>query len=545
MAPPRFDSRAGLPGASSSPEGKRGRHSLETLPVLEDIQVSARPGDLISASERAATNWVAHTPKERRPATTGDDEETTPEPWGQPVAPSRLQGNEGGRPLSASPEDYRQRVGYSTPVDVGRKRAVGRSSAARGDDAVQELAAGDVDIATASELQLCDEDLAESAVASLAACIAGNRALVSLDLSGAERATQHTMAVLCGALEGHPTVSHLDIHGMPLHPRNLGALLAANAVITTLDLYGCYDAREALSDGCWVALRYDLLEHGDPVASKGEVLAAHVDSEGVWRVRGAAVPAAQLRRACYSEIGATALLADGLKDNKALLHLNLALPGGAAAATLAPALLAHPSLLSFNSLPLRTPAGAGDAFALTVAHLAGRTEVALLADRWLAPPLGEAPLALTNGGYNFASLAELRLSGAAGGLDAGAMQALFQALTRQGRRRQQVVGAGEGEPAGVGQGGCALPLQTLVVTSASVPAEAVASVLRSHDGLRTLELSGVTDSAFAPGVAHAADLSAVLRSLAVPREAGAGDHSTSGLWLQELGVPTNLQVRQA
>ena len=67
MAPPRFDSRAGLPGASSSPEGKRGRHSLETLPVLEDIQVSARPGDLISASERAATNWVAHTPKERRP----------------------------------------------------------------------------------------------------------------------------------------------------------------------------------------------------------------------------------------------------------------------------------------------------------------------------------------------------------------------------------------------------------------------------------------------------------------------------------------------
>jgi hypothetical protein len=576
-----YASRAGLTGSSSA--GKPSRESLDTLPVLDAREITARAGgDLLSDAERAATQWVAHQPV-GSPSALARTRGAEPQPrWGHAVAPSQLDVGERRRPASANASEYHQHVAHSAPVEVARERAAGRVLAmrgGRGGGGAQQLT-NDIDLATDQQLELSDADFAEPAVAAVAAALAGNRSLISLDLSGAGRATQHSMAVLLLALEEHPSLSHLDVHGLPLHPKNLSDFLRRNERLESLDLYGCYDAREELTDGCWVALRYDLHEHGDLVAMKGDIVCAqrdHTQDEAgaaatSWRVHGAAVPACQLRRACFSAPDSLALLSAGLRANRGLLHVNLALHGSASTASLAPAILAHPKLVSFNSVPLRAPPntvalashsedGGGRpqaAFALSVAHLAGLTEMSLLAERWLAPPLGQAPITRAGaevsggGGYSFASLVELRLDGSGGGLDSGAMQLLFQGLTRQGRRYESATGQRQIADAdtpdsessgyvddGGGGGGAAVLLQTLVVDGAVVPAESVACVLRSHSGLRTLELSGVTDSPYASGMPHPADLAAVLRSLA--QTADGHDQGTTGLWLQEVGVSQRLQ----
>ena len=549
--------RAGLPGHSSPDKPAVRSGSIDVLPVLSPATVSARPGDLLSDAERAATDWVSHREAPTALAlSTGAAEAEPPARWGQAVAPARLEdAGERARPSSAS--EYHRSVCHSALVEVARQRAANRVLAMRGADAT-DAADTAADLATAQQLELSDADVTELSVASVAACLAGNRALVSLDLSGAVvGATQHSMAVLLLALEEHPSLAHLDVHGLPMHPKNLSSFLQCNSRVESLDLYGCYDVREELTDGCWVALRYDLHEHSDLVARKDDVVCARRDGSrrDSWRVCGAAVPAAQLRRACFSDAGSLALLADGLRSNKGLLHINMALHGGGCATSLASTILAHPKLVSFNSVPLRAPAGggaggAGGGFALTVAHLAGLTEMSLLAERWLAPPLGQAPivrqLAPAGGvaGYGFASLVELRLDGSGGGLDSGAMQMLFQGLTRQGKRLGQITAAADVVAAtagdgGVGGGGGAVALQTLVVVGAVVPAESVAGVLRSHSGLTTLDLSGVTDSPYATGVPHAGDLSAVLRSLAQTPDGH--DQGTTGLWLKEVGVSQELR----
>ena len=117
------------------------------------------------------------------------------------------------------------------------------------------------------------------------------------------------------------------------------------------------------------------------------------------------------------------------------------------------------------------------------------------------------------------------------------MQLLFQGLTRQGKRHSEGKTDGGGDLPG---GGAATQLQTLAVEGAVVPAESVACVLRSHRGLRTLELSGVTDSPYAAGTPHPADLAAVLRSLA--QTPGGRDQGIPGLWLQEVAVGQRLQL---
>ena len=552
----RYASRTGLPGSSAADKPRESRESLETLPVLSPEQVTRRPGgDLLSDAELAETTWAAHRQLQSPIAMPQSPR------WGQAVAPSQLEVGQRKRPASASAAEYHQRVGFSAPVQVARDRAIGRVLAARGEAQPQ------CDRFSAERMEATDADLAEPQIAAVAAAIAGNRSLISLDLSGAGRATQHAMSVLLLALEEHPSLAHLDVHGLPVHPRNLSDFLRRNERLESLDLYGCYDASEDFTDGCWVALRHDLHEHGDLVARKDDIVRLRRDtretaSAAAWRVHGAPVPASQLRRACYSAADSLALLSAGLRGNSGLLHLNLALDRGACAASLAHAILAHPKLASFNAVPLRAPANAGaplasegdprDAvFALTVAHLSGSTEMSLLAERWLAPPLGQAPILRTRPrkestavdggmasiGYSYAALVELRLDGSGGGLDSGAMQLLFQGLTRQGKRHSEGKTDGGGDLPG---GGAATQLQTLAVEGAVVPAESVACVLRSHRGLRTLELSGVTDSPYAAGTPHPADLAAVLRSLA--QTPGGRDQGIPGLWLQEVAVGQRLQL---
>eukprot|EP01043_Picozoa_sp_COSAG02_P027018 COSAG02_NODE_1574_length_11880_cov_13.431675_9_plen_1461_part_00 len=556
----RYASRAGLPGSSAA--DRPSRQSLETLPVLSPPQLTRRPGgDLLSDAEATGAKWAAHQQLEPSIAKASSTNSRPQSPrWGQAVVPARLEGGQMKRPASASASEYHQRVGFSAPVHVDHDRVKGRVLAARG-----EIQPQCDSIAAGQRMELSDDDLVEPQLASIAAAIAGNRSLIFLDLSGAGRATQHTTSVLLLALEEHPCLAHLDVHGLPVHPRNLSDFMRRNEHLESLDLYGCYDAREVLTDGCWVALRHDLHEHGDLVARKGDIVClrrgkADVGSATDWRVHGAPVPATQLRRACYSAAGSLALLAAGLRGNRGLLHVNLAVDS-ACAASLAPAILAHPKLVSFNALPLRAPTNASLAsesdprdavFALTVAHLAGSTEMSLLVERWLAPPVGQAPIlrvqptgstavrgAAPSNVYSYAALVELRLDGAGGGLDSSAMQLLFQGLTRQGKRDGRGNEEDNGSGRGLAGGSAATQLQTLVVDGAIVPAESVACVLRSHRGLRTLELSGVTDSPYAAGMPHPADLAAVLRSLAQTPDGN--DQGTPGLWLKEVGVCQRLQ----
>lgn len=554
----RYASRHGLSGSSST--DKPSRESLDTLPVLSPPQISRRPGgDLLSDAELAATKWVAHQQVEDHSTQAIPKSAKATPRWGQAVAPSQLEVGTRQRPASASASEYHQRVGFSAPVEVARDRARGRVLATRGEVQFQCDALG-----TEQRLEVCDADLAEPHTTVAAAAIAGNRSLMYLDLSGARRATQHITSVLLLALEQHPSLAHLDIHGLPLHPKSLSDFLSRNERLEMLDMYGCYDSSEELTDGCWAALRHDLHEHGELVAKQDDIVCLRRDTSTTpsttrWRVHGVPVASIQLRRACYSAVDSLALLSTGLRRNRSLLHINLALESGAWAVSLAPAVLAHPKMASFNAVPLRAPvqAGAslagesashGSAFALSVGHLAGATEMSLLAERWLAPPHGQAPIlranpsgtaavagASTSIGYNYASLVELRLDGTGGGLDSSAMQLLFQGLTRQGRRSEN----DSNSSARVGGGCGAAQLQSLVVDGAIVPAESVACVLRSHRGLRTLELSGVTDSPYASGTPHPADLAAVLRSLA--QSPDGCDQGTPGLWLQEIGVSQRLQ----
>ena len=348
------------------------RGSLDTIPVLSELQTSRSPpsawGPIGDAKSVPGSDW-------RHADFFLSDKAEVSE-----LEHARAIRRAGGAPREAS--DF--------------KRVVGAGFAEKPCPPAGERGMLDSEtyIVTMKALQLYAYDLVNpSGVAQL---LQKNTGLRSIDLSGAETIQSHTVEVLCAALEEHPSVQHLDLHGLPAHPRSLSSLLARNSTLRSLDLYSCFDPTAKLHDGrcahvscvsvgksqscmvgSWVRLKADLHEQGELVAEKGAlgvVCAVKERRTGTvtgWRLFGAAVDARQLKLACYSGGGrssSVAVLASGLAANTGLRHLNLALGdltgasgncAGAAAGSggaerqLLSALRAHPTLHSFNAVPLR------------------------------------------------------------------------------------------------------------------------------------------------------------------------------------------------
>jgi hypothetical protein len=469
---------------SDHPYGRGPRRSLDTLqlPDPQSDGLSRGPPDARSSPVPVHALLTALSPPTSR--TTFLDEEVDVSAREHAAA---LVGS--GPPRR--PDDFRRTVGFATAEEGGARH--------RGALDAEAYAA------SVREVRLFASDLRPgSTYGALADALASNAQLRSLTLSAEGHGggvSAHATAVLCAALETHPSIATLDLHGLPVHPRCVEHLLARNTSLRTLDLYGSWcpscadDPASALADGGWVRVRQPLHEHGELVASPHELLPLQRCAAGAgaaeWRVRGVRVVPAQLQPACYDGGGgggrALVAIAAGLRANVGLEELSLALRptsygGGHGAGAsqrhyraLEDAVLAHPTLRSFNAIPLRRGGGGGGGggggaaaaadggcFALSFPPevLLGGCEVRVLARRWLepraaaeaeaegsaerCPPLPLPPRGL--GGLGGA-LVELSLSGAAGGLGPPDTQLLFQALVRQGGRAdgQPPLPGGEGE----------------------------------------------------------------------------------------------------